>query len=370
MMKNNESGYILILTLVIISLMVAMSVYIANRGGLFAPFAKMAIEREKAKLIAFGGIQVAMEQIASGSIKEEKKKESPLPAAGNKKAGAGEKTLKAQDDRGNISLESDKKLLETILPILNKWQTFELQEKFDGVDGQLKICVMCEDGKININNVYDFANKQFYKKGTSDYKKIMESVFSQLEKFTKRNLFSVFDNFLKERQYVLNDVTQLLGVKGFDIFAQNLFYKPQKEDQKKVYLTDLFTIWSDKRTIQPWLLSDSVVQLLGLKPMAISSGEKGKQKVKQLLKKMKQQADWQKDWNLIFTKLYGRKFDQLTKNITPLFATRFEPSTFSVLSYGNVGDYRVFLYAIIERQKQTKKDGVTIEVNLKKVYWL
>ena len=253
---------------------------------------------------------------------------------------------------------------------MNKWQTFELKENIDGVDGQLKICVMCEDGKININNVYDFANKQFYKKGTTDYKKIMESVFVQLEKFTKTNLFSVFDNFLKERQYVLNDVTQLLGVKGFDIFAHSVFYEPQKEDHKKVYLADLFTIWSDKRTIQPWLLSDSVVQLLGLKPMAISSGKKGKQKVKQLLPKMKQQADWQKDWDPTFSKLYGKKFGQLAKNITPLFATRFEPSTFSVLSYGNVGDYRVFLYAIIERQKQTKKDGVTIEVNLKKVYWL
>ena len=365
MMKKNESGYILILTLVIISLMVAMSVYIANRGGLFAPFAKMAIEREKAKLIAFGGIQVAMEQIASGSIKKEQKKESPPPTG---PSGGGKKETKKKSS--NVSLESDKKLLEAILPVLNKWQTFELKENIDGVDGQLKICVMCEDGKININNVYDFANKQFYKKGTTDYKKIMESVFAQLEKFTKTNLFSVFDNFLKERQYVLNDVTQLLGVKGFDIFAHSLFYEPQKEDQKKVYLTDLFTIWSDKRTIQPWLLSDSVVQLLGLKPMAISSGKKGKQKVKQLLPKMKQQADWQKDWDPTFSKLYGKKFGQLAKNITPLFATRFEPSTFSVLSYGNVGDYSVFLYAIIERQKQTKKDGVTIEVNLKKVYWL
>ena len=51
--------------------------------------------------------------------------------------------------------------MSRILPTLNRWQEFDLKEKVDGVDGQIKVCLMCEEGKINLNRIIDFEKGTF-----------------------------------------------------------------------------------------------------------------------------------------------------------------------------------------------------------------
>ena len=62
--RHNQSGYILLLTLLMLSASVAIVTYIFVRGSTYTRFAQTMIDREKAKLMAFGGIQVAVAQLS------------------------------------------------------------------------------------------------------------------------------------------------------------------------------------------------------------------------------------------------------------------------------------------------------------------
>ena len=67
-MKNHSttasSGYILVLTLIILSIIVIMVTQLFNKGRVHLYYAKTMIEREQAKQLALGGIQLAMNQLA------------------------------------------------------------------------------------------------------------------------------------------------------------------------------------------------------------------------------------------------------------------------------------------------------------------
>ena len=93
--RNNHqrAGYVMILTLIIVSLSVVLATYLARRSTIFNAFASTAIKREKAKMLALSGIQIAMSQLASTP---EKAKKSP-------------------------SDKFDKHLLKTILDTLSPW---------------------------------------------------------------------------------------------------------------------------------------------------------------------------------------------------------------------------------------------------------
>jgi len=49
---------------------------------------------------------------------------------------------------------------KTLLPHLNRWQTFHLTKDIDGVDGTIYICISSEDGKLNINKAFDFDKNE------------------------------------------------------------------------------------------------------------------------------------------------------------------------------------------------------------------
>ena len=89
------------------------------------------------------------------------------------------------------------------MPTLNRWQTFELTEEIDGLDGEIKLCITCEDGKLDLNQWYDFNKKKFIGgEGTHrgkfnmkhahsfDGKKIFKAVFAALKKCREQKTYS------------------------------------------------------------------------------------------------------------------------------------------------------------------------------------
>ena len=64
MLKCTSQGYILVLTLIILSIMVIMVTQLFNKGRVHLYFAKTMIEREQAKQLALGGLHLAMNQLA------------------------------------------------------------------------------------------------------------------------------------------------------------------------------------------------------------------------------------------------------------------------------------------------------------------
>src|SRR5690606_18056883 len=99
------------------------------------------------------------------------------------------------------------------VPRINRWQTFSLTEEKDGINGTIQICLMSEEGKININRIYDFEKKKFIGEGNKqeDWKILLQEIFNQIEKQANtKGLFEAFTAFLKKQDGPLDDVTQLL----------------------------------------------------------------------------------------------------------------------------------------------------------------
>ncbi|HZW61488.1 MAG TPA: hypothetical protein VFF04_04660, partial [Candidatus Babeliales bacterium] len=242
-----KPGYILVLTIMIIGLSVVIITYVNNKVTAYSPFAQGFVEREKAHELALAGVQIAMSQLAG------------VPQAATKSEG------QKQDEATKDSIA----LLKTILPVKNQWQEFALTKARDGVTGTIQICLVSEDGKIDINELYDFEKQQFVQEEGIDVKKGLQVLFATVEKASDgKDLFQAFEKFLKDRQYKLQDVTELLTIKEFEVFKRSVFYEPpgtvssEKQEKRPVYLTDIFTVWSGSMQLEPWLLSHSLGVLL------------------------------------------------------------------------------------------------------------
>lgn len=355
-MKSSNRGFVLVTTLMILSLAMVLIAFLINRSTVFFPLVQTCIDREKAKELALGGLQLASSQIAYADVIEEKE-------SGNKN-----NEKKATDN--NNALAQSKQLLKTLIPILNKWQTIKLDTTKDGIDGEIRICITSEDGKININELYDFQKHEFIKgKEQEEFKKLLQELFGKLKKSSDSEdpLMSV-EAFLKERTDSLRDVSELISAKAFAGFKNNIFFNPdqqnsQSKDKKTLYLSDIFTIWSRKRTIDPWLMSYSIRSMLEL-------AELSKGPYVEAIKNFKGTYNWPTDWNNIFSKLYKKDFNNLPKGMQHLLNVNFGPETFSVLSYGTVGQVTHRLYAIIERDTINRIPKEPAKISIRKLYWV
>lgn len=352
--KNN--GYILVLTLLIISLSVMLVTYIFNKGTVYTQFARTIIDREKAKMAAFSGVQLAMSQLAYADVLSE------------------EQLLEIKEKKGNQQQERDRLFLINVLSHLNQWQTIVLDEAKVGIEGKITIALSCEDGKININQMFDFDKHLFINEGRpkGDWKKISQELYTSIKKVVGgEDLFTPFEKFLKDRQYKVNDVTELLTVKAFELFKGTIFYDPALAREKKkkapIFLTDIFTLWSKKAMVEPWLFSYSMGILLGFEQPATQRDRETL--IRSVVKEFKTKMNWAVDWDKALKPLYGKTVASLPKELTAIFNPVFEPSVFSVVSYGAVGKITQKIFAIVERQKSSDDNGAAT-VKLRKVYWL
>lgn len=341
-------GFIMIFTLLAISAAMVIVTYVGHRGSYYLPFAQMIVEREKAKMLALSGVQVAIAQLSEVPKKDKKK----------------------EDDKSPDSPEKD--FLVRILPSLNRWQHFDLIDTIDGVDGKISICLACEEGKINLNRIIDFKKGTFSGNEKSGWKAIMIELCKLIERTSKSgDLFPVLEKIAKEAQFPFNDPTELITKKEFNFFKDSLFYQPPiAKKQDTIYLTDIFTVWSSSDKIEPWLFSDSINGLFGLPRVEPEDIKKRKDQVVAWTKNFKPQADWTKDWQTILMPVYGKELRTLPKNIDSKLSTHFDPHFFSVLVQGKVGEVTQMVYAILERNTRSQGENVEYDVVIKKLYWM
>ncbi len=368
-MMNNTSkqGFVIPLVLMLIAVAMVIITGIYQKGSLFVPFTATMMKRERAKLLALSGVQVAMSQLAVvGVSQDEKKTGEGGPAATD--------TMLRTDAKAPPSREVQ--FLSDLLPLLNQWQTFPLKEAVDGIDGKIEIAIACEQGKIDLNGIYDFSKKLFRGENESrgDWKKIMQAIFGRIRKTMgiSANLFEAFEKFMKERQYRVNDATELLTLDAFHEFAGNEFYKPSQGQQKDrpLYLLDIFTVYSNRPTLQPWFFSSSIRTALEMKPAQFADNKQKKTVVQGWLKNFQPSMNWEQDWNKVFQPMYGIDYQRLPKGIDAVFETSFDPRLFSVVSYGVVGDVTQRAYAIVERIRRTIKNKTWYDLKIKKFYWI
>jgi len=362
MKRKHNSGFILPLTLSIIGLSIALVTYMANNGRVFAPAAKTMIEREKTRMLARSGIEIAMSQLAIPDKKTAQKADA-----------------KDKKESKNDKEEKQETIFSFVLPRLNTWQRFKLVTAVDGLQGEIGICLMSEEGKLNLNELFDPATGNLIEslKKNPAAEKCMQELFDRIDKTSGgKDLYKTFIAFLKNRKSRLDDVTELLMIKEFEIFKERIFFDPpeegaSKEGKKQAYLTDLFTIWSGKKTLQPWLLSPAMCDVLKVVPGKNGSLEEKRKIITEVLKTLPDSLSWPEGWNKYLKLWYEKDFSTLPKGIDVFLDTKFEPSVFSVLCYGKIGKTTQKIFAILERVKApSEKDKEKVNVTIKKLYWL
>lgn len=381
-MNYTKPGYILVLTLIVLGLGMAIATRMFYQASAYLPLASLVAKREQAKTLALGGVQLAISHL-SGPQQEKKSDLGYTKVVRRYKttdASGGERDVTAKVKE--VSAEGQ--FLERVLPGINRWESFNLTEEVDGVDGRVAFCITCEDGKINLNNMYDFRKRKFKDSLTekSKYNKsevaeqVLQKLFLEIEKVTKGAVngaaaLRAVVNFLKERKYQLLDVTELLQIPELSYFKDHVFYQPPLGDvsegeSRPIYLTDLFTTWTNTShlregvtlLLQPWLLSDSILAILRFPRAQANDIMKRKQSVQEWVK------NFNPTWSVAF-KQYGSF--SVPNEITDLFASKFEPKVFGVLAKGTVGAVEQSLYAIV-RADDGSKDLVKFTVD--KLYWI
>lgn len=351
-MKSTAPGYMIVLTLMLCAVAVAAVTYLARKKSVYVPLAYGVLEKEKASQLAASGIQVALSQLA-----------------GRKKTET-DKDTKSPDPHG-----ADKQMLTFLLPNLGRWQTFVLKEKTDGITGIIKICITSEDGKLDLNAVYDFKEKKFLGEKENNeeknYRTIIENFLNTVGTIVgASNLFSGLEEFLKKRDAPIGDITQLLTIKEFEPFKSALFYEPT-ENKKSITLADIFTVWGTTGlAINSWLLSPSIQRSIGIMQSDFMV-KMDDALVKKVVDSYDPSLKLTQAWEKMFVPLYGIPLASLPTYVKGVLDIKFGPRVFSVLSYGIVGKTTQKLLAIITLKKDPSSGSdAAYSVVIKKLYWL
>ena len=348
-MKQSDSlpGYILVLTLLIISVSVLLVTHIISKTITFTHFAHLVTNREQAKLLAESGIAIACAELNVIST------------------GTGQNKISTQ--------------LTAQLPYLNTWQTFTLKQEVDGIDGVCQIYITCEDGKIDINSLYNYQKKDWQRDETKppsnppaankvgyDGKKIMILLGDKLKKaFGEKNPVDILDQIFKNRKEPLEDLSAILSGKDMAKKKILLYAEPSLggEEKQPIALSDVFTIFTRKKNIQPLMLSPGIIQILGLKsPLRTKDALSFIKKIKPIMK-------WETSWNDTISSWYGVEYGSIAPEMSELFSSKIEGKTFSVISYGTIGTFTQKLCVIIQQEESSPGQRQPRYV-IKRWYWL
>ena len=370
-MQHQKNGYILILTMMMMGALSAIVVFMFNRGMSVVPYLSTVVSREKAKMLARGGVEIARGLLADFN--------DYAPEQKNKQSSSSTGTIKSEELQENSSsekkLSKEQTFLQNILPSLNRVQHFEFTQQRDGIDGTLDIKISCEDGKININKIFDFSSKKFLGEGIqkSDFKTIFDTFLKKVEsKIKAQDLLNSCERFLKKQTVPLDDISQLLEIPEWAPFKDKLFIsiqdQSQKEQNEHIALADLFTVHGHSAAIEPWLMSGSLLYVLGIETK--QTADQRKKSVNEWLKNFKKNRSWPSDWNSGLKNMYQKEFNNLPKGIDSFFAAQFNPTYFSVLIVAKVDAVVQKIYVIIERVNRSHNNQIVYDSIIRKMYVL
>ncbi len=342
-MKHVKRGYILFLLFTILSVCsVLISLYF-SQVLIYHKLIHTLINKEKATRLALSGTTLAQALLTPDQKEETQEK-------------ASEK--KDQESEGQ-------KTLTALFDCWNKESVYDLTEQKDGFQATIKLCISSEQGKLNLNSLYDFEKKKFLFEGTpQDRKKLCIWLFEKIAAITKKpSLFPAFEQHLAKRDFDFNDVCELITIKEFAAaFDQHLFLNfTQKIDTellapKKlpeptgIFLTDIFTVSTEQDTINPWLFSHSWCKILDLRPKQ----ELNNEEKKKLFSKVAKTSAWESDWDKNLKDFYQKDFKDLPVEIKTILTTEFEANIFSLLLKVNIGETNSTIFTIVKSKAKDR----------------
>jgi hypothetical protein len=343
-MHIKKEGFVLVLTLMVISILVVLVTQFFQEGQLQLFFDTTITQREQAKQLALSGLSLAISTL-----------DPQIQAQKNKKKETAGKTEPTNAQKKCSDL------LVHLLPLLNRWQTISFSEEKDGLEGTISLCITCEDGKLDLTQLYDAHQKKFFGENVltgPDAKKGLKALFGMIRPLVgNRDLFEPLSTWLKQRSYRLVDVTELLTEKEFQVsFGAHVFKKPPflaPNQSSHLILTDLFTMYGNRQP-NVWFLSDSLCAALGLKRPSTQSTEELQQALNEI--------DCGTDVQQVLQHLYGKDIKALPQDFAPFIGINQNSAMFGVTSYGIIGTLVQGVYAIIQRTNE--------RCRVIKLYWI
>lgn len=378
-MMQHKSGSVLLMALVMMTLITVLTQQLVRSVFVGTLFDKAMVQREQVEMLALSGVNIAIAQLTHHEYDKQEKQ----PETG---ADAGK----------SVEGEKQKKFLNTILPFMNRWQKFDLTQEREGCTGTIKVCLCAEEGKINLNELFDFEKGEFAK----PFDKLISSITVGSDK-DKLDLLRLLTEFFKKRKKKLEDISQLTAIR--ELKSVDLFYTPvdgvltpeekKKQDEelktRPLALADLFTVSSGKKTLNPLYLSDGLCALLGFGRVQPYTDE---EKMKESFKNWTERFDpkWASEWpsNLNHLEQIYTTVPNDVNDVKEILAREIEPTVYSVLSFGIANGVEQKLLALIERtqvplkendkadvkressDKKEQKNGTAITYKIVKLYWI
>lgn len=358
-------GYIILLTLLVLAGIVALLTTVVQQSFTYQRQARISLEKARARMLALSSLEIALSQLSTVVIEEETKKDS-----GKEK------------NQENEVLEPVQKWLLKVLPSINHWQKIVVEE--EGLEGTIQLYLACEEGKFNIAaykseglpesevqkenrpETTEEQNKQPKKNPEkSNERGALEALDELFKKVNDVSMYEAFKRFLSDFNRLPEDPTELLRISYFAKLKDRLF-TPLKQDQRGLYIMDLFTLRPQAtEKVNPWLLTASAKTLLGIQE------KKGSMSDAELVKKIKPQMNWETDWDAVLAPRYGKNFAAFDPALQKVFASAFEATAFSVVSYCTVGSITQRMYAVLEVTEPDKElSPKSVIFKVRKLYWL
>ncbi|MBA3752205.1 hypothetical protein H0X06_05460 [Candidatus Dependentiae bacterium] len=369
---TKKPGYIIVLTLLVISLSIGLVTAIVRQVFSYQRQARFSFDKGRVRMLSLSSIEIALSQLSLVLAKEAEQKPQGPPAKSPPAQGAtGEK-------KDNYQQWATK-----VLPYLNRWQTFDLEGN-NGLEGSIRIYIASEQGKISLaylENSLDQEKKMQEEEQKAapvqpgpqrpgpqrappqplerkDPLSFIDQLVSNEKEVSIKNALKDFRNQFKRSP---DDPSELLRIRGFEKFKDSLFLNTEITD-RSFALMDLFTLGFFDSKINPFLLSRSVKKLLGFTESKDS---------KALAKGVKSSMNWFLDWDKIFEPVYGKKYAALDPVLKVMLATTFAVTSFSVVSYCKIGNVTQKIYALIEvTQPDEEFSPKSLIFKVSRIYWL
>ncbi len=340
-MMHKKSGFILIFSLVMLSLITLLTEHLIRSVYFGSRFMHTMKQREHAKMAALSGINLALAQLSEHDYTLE------IEQAANPTPPTTQPAAATNDKKWAVT----QKFLERILPHLNRWQVFDLEKKRDGAALSVQICISCENGKINVNEIFDFQT-QTMRQETGDLLRrlAMPGVLADGVIYTK------LQEFFMARKKPIHDISELCEIEAFK--KLDIFYKPPERVVKKneksttyvanIALQDLFTVWNSGQ-LDAMMLSEALLALCSFRRPSADDAEKMSDKFKQVVASFDPELYKNTDELLRILEPVHQQKGRVPDVLKALFSKRFEPTVYSVLSYGKVGNVEQRLLAVVKR---------------------
>ena len=330
-------GSVLLFSLVVMGMVTLLTQQLIKSVSVGIFFSSSMVKREQAEMLALGGINVAIASLQKGL---EPKKQR------------GVQDDKQKQRAGGFPFAT---FIQNVVPHLGRWQKFALTEEYDGVDGEVEVCITCEAGKIPTSQLFDAKKKDLSSLSTALFKQ-----FGMKKIIATGGMAAQLKALYKKHPAPLRDVTQLACVA--EHFSLPLFYEPQPyvapgakrrssddERVRPIALQDLFTTWRSAKQISPLFMTDAACAVIGVRRPQPTDSFKRVDRYKQLAQQFetlrkKKGEELFKGLQLLFDSK-----PKLSKELMGFFSLEIEPRFYSVLSCATVGGVKQVILAILEQ---------------------